>query len=63
MTDREKEVLTELVRVVDAINDNEHIDLGDLVYSKGWHGPSVMAWSQAVTDLKIALANAKEILG
>lgn len=65
MNNKEKAVLSELVRVIDAINDNEHIDLGDLIYNvreregKGWDGPSVHAWGQAVTDLKIVLANAK----
>ena len=41
---------------------NPHMDLGDLVYNvrereqNGWEGPSVTAWSNAVTAAKAALA-------
>lgn len=42
--------------ILRALMSNEHISLGDLVYNiresegKGWDGPSVKAWSDAVSD-------------
>lgn len=52
MTGREKELLDALR----ALLTNEHVSLGDLVYTvreregKGWDGPSITAWNDAVVN-------------
>lgn len=52
----------DLVAALRALLSNPHLDLGDLVYDVreaeglGWEGPSVKAWSDAVTAAKAALA-------
>lgn len=46
------------------LTGNPHIDLGDCIYIvrdrelKGWDGPAVLAWSQAITSAKDAVAAA-----
>lgn len=55
----------DLLDALKALFSNEHINLVDLVYRvrdlelKGWNGPSVKQWSDAVTAANAALAKAK----
>lgn len=53
---------SELLAALVALTTNEHINLGDLVYTVrdneglGWEGPAVKAWSDAVMAAKAAIA-------
>ncbi len=46
-----------LEEIITAISTNPHINLGDLVYKvreeegKGWDGPAVKTWSEAVNNI------------
>ncbi len=52
-----------------ALSSNPHLDLGDLVYKvreaegEGWEGPSVKAWSEAVTGARALLAELDGVTG
>ncbi len=54
----------ELLEALIALTTNKHLSLGDLVYHirdrelEGWEGPSVKAWSDAVTKAENAIAKA-----
>lgn len=56
--------LKQVLDVLNRLMTNEHIDLGDLVYTvreregEGWNGPSIKAWSKAVEDAEWHLKNA-----
>ncbi len=56
----------DLLAALIGLTTNPHLDLGDLVYGvretegEGWDGPSVTAWSNAVTASRAAIVAAKE---
>lgn len=56
----------DLLAALVALTTNKHLSLGDLVYTirerelEGWEGPSVVAWSEAVTAAKAAIKKATE---
>lgn len=55
----------ELFVALKALTSNPHLDLGDETYQVrereglGWEGPSVKAWSDAVSAARAALAKAE----
>lgn len=55
--------------ILKALFSNPHINLGDLTYNvreregKGWDGPSVVAWSKAVTAAQNLLDEAEGQVG
>ena len=66
LTPRElAEQRAELLAILTALSTNPCINLGDLAYEireregKGWDGPAVAAWSDAVQRAKAAIAKAK----
>jgi len=59
----------ELKNTLEALTSNPYLNLGDLVYQvreregKGWEGPAVVAWSNAIDQARAALANAAKLTG
>jgi hypothetical protein len=55
----------DLLAALEALSSNPCINLGDLIYhvrereGKGWDGPAVTAWGEAVEKAKAAVAKAK----
>lgn len=55
----------DLLEALEMLMGNPHLDLGDLIYKvrdaegRGWDGPSVTAWSNALEKSKAAIAKAK----
>src|SRR5262245_57311172 len=55
-----------MAKALEALQSNPHLHLGDLVYNvrdsemKGWEGPAVTQWSNAVELAKAALAAWRE---
>jgi len=53
-----------LLEALKSLMTHEHVDLGGLVYEireregLGWDGPSVKAWSDAVTEAREAIKEA-----
>jgi hypothetical protein len=63
--DELKEVNAELLEALKALMENEHLDLGDLIYKVrereglGWEGPSVTQWSDAIEKANAAIAKSE----
>lgn len=55
----------EMLAALKAITSNPYLHLGDLVYNirdrelKGWEGPAVKAWSDAVMKVNAAILKAE----
>ena len=55
----------DLLAAMKALTSNQHLNLGDLAYTirdrelKGWDGPAVKAWSEAVQLAAAAIAKAE----
>lgn len=56
----------EMLAALEGLTSNPHLDLGDLVYRirdselLGWDGPSVTAWSEAVSRALSAIRKARQ---
>lgn len=64
-TERLNSAAPDLLAALKALTSNPHISLGDLVYTvrdregKGWDGPAVTAWGDAVQQAEAAIAKAE----